>query len=146
MFPAADRVLDAGQARRTRFDLFLVPDQPLHYGPVPAHLAEQVIKQSGLPQRACEQLLGRVRLSAQLAHERFHFERQLALRLERRALLFRLIRFDQIHPTVGTLHQVMINVRAAIATFDFVIFGWGSDASGHEEIVSRKRRDDKIPL
>ncbi len=87
--PSADRVLQTGQARRTWFELFLVLDQPLHCRPVAAHLAEQVIEQGRLPQRAREQLLGGMRLPAQLPHHGFNRQREFALGLELRAFLFR---------------------------------------------------------
>src|SRR5215207_1216121 len=54
ILPATDRILQAGQARGVRFFLSLEIDQPLHHGPVASHLAEQVIKQRGFPQRAAE--------------------------------------------------------------------------------------------
>ena len=77
-----------------------------------------------------------MRLPAQLPHQRLDRQRELALRAKLGTLLFRLIGFIQIHSAIGTFHQIVINVRAAIAAFDFIIFGWGSEAGGHEEISS----------
>lgn len=55
-----------GQTRRSWFELFLTLDQPLHHGPIPAHLVEQVIEQRGSPQRIREQNLGAMQRIAYL--------------------------------------------------------------------------------
>jgi len=38
---------------------------------------------------------------------------------------------NQIFTAIGTLQQVVINIRAAIAAFNFVIFGEGIDTGWH---------------
>ena len=77
------RIAFSMQVRRVDFrPLFaLIPDQPFRHGPVPAHLAQQVVEQDGLPHRSGEQLLGRVLLPTQPAHERLELERKPVLRL-----------------------------------------------------------------
>lgn len=131
-FPALDGVLDAGQARRSHPVLLLVLDQSLCCRPVPAHLAEQVIEQRGFPQRAAEQLLGDLRLPAQLPHHGLDPQRKPALRAQAgRLLFFRTHRVNQIDSAMRAFHQPMINIRAAIAAFGLIVFGWGSDTGGH---------------
>ena len=73
---------------------------------------------------------------AYLPHHGFDHKREFTLRSKLGTRLIRLIRLIEIHPAIGTLQQVMINVRAAIATFDFIIFGWRGDTGGHAKIVS----------
>jgi len=74
-----------------------------------------------------------MRLPAQLPHNGFNGERQLAPRFELGTFFFRFIRLIQIHAAIGALHQVVVNVRSAIATFGFIVFGprSGGEAGGH---------------
>lgn len=130
--PALDRILQTDRSRRTWGQLFLIIDQPLHHGPVPARLLEQIVKQSRLPQRPREQFLSDMWFPAQPPPHGLNPERDLAFRSKRWMCLFlRIDRVNQIHAAIGTLQQAMINIRAAIAAFDFIIFGWGSDTGGH---------------
>src|SRR5258706_8215454 len=76
-------------------------------------------------------------LAAKLPHHGFDREREFALLSKLGTFLFSLIRFNQIHPAIGTLHQIVINVCAAITTFDFIVSGWWGEAGGHERIVSQ---------
>jgi len=66
-----------------------------------------------------------MRLPAQLPQYGFDHEREFALRAELGTFFFFLgiYRVSQIHTAIGTLHQIVINIRAAIATFDFIFFG-----------------------
>jgi hypothetical protein len=79
-----------------------------------------------------------MRLPAQLPHYGFDLQREFTFWSKLGTFFLRLIWLIQIHPAIRALHQIMVNIRAAIATFDFIIFGWGSEAGGHEGIVSRK--------
>ncbi len=84
-----------------------------------------------------EQLLSDMRLPAQLPPHGLSPQRKLTLRSKRWTFLWlRINRVKQIHPAIGALHQIMINIRAAIAAFHFVIFGWGSDTGRHQGTVS----------
>jgi hypothetical protein len=45
---------------------------------------------------------------------------------------------DQLYTAIGALEQPVVNIRAAIAAFGFIIL-WGKrNAGGHDEIVSKK--------
>src|SRR5258706_16282438 len=84
-----------------------------------------------------------MRLAAKLPHQGFDGEREFALLSRLGTFLFSLIRLNQIHAAIGTLHQIVINVCAAITTFDFIISGWRGEASGHERIVSQTNSYEK---
>jgi len=78
-----------------------------------------------------------MRFPAQLPHHGFDGKRKFALRAELGTFLFLPIYWvNQIHSTVGTTHQIMVNVCATIAAFGFIVSKWRSEAGGHEEIVS----------
>jgi hypothetical protein len=51
---------------------------------------------------------------------------------------------NKIYSAIRTLQQPMINIRAAIAAFGFVIFGWGREAGGHEGILSVNTSGKKL--
>ena len=128
-FPAADRVLQSGQSCGIWHLLFHKLDETFNDFPVSAHLVEQVIEQGRLPHRAAEQLLSDMRFPAQLADHGFHPQREPAFRSVRRRFILPAIDWiDQVDPAVGAYDQVVINICAAIAAFDLVIFGRGSDA------------------
>ncbi len=140
LFPSLDRILDAGETGGLRSLFALILDQPLRHGPVPAHLAQQIVEQDSLPHRSGEELLGRVPLPAQLPHQRFDLEGELTLRPVLFALLrLGIRRIEQIHPTMWTSDQPGINVSAAVAALGLIIRRGRGNTGWHERILSKKR-------
>jgi hypothetical protein len=138
LFPAADRILQAGESRSIGSLCAFKFDETLYCGSVPAYLAEQVIEQDRFPHHTREQLLSRMSFSAYLPQNGFKGERELALRAEFWTFLLRSVRLIQIDPAVGATHQVMINICTAIAALDFIVCRGRGKAGRHEKIVSKK--------
>lgn len=73
--------------------------------------------------------------------EGFDHEREPALRAWGRLLIqINMGKWiNEIRAAIGALQQIVIDVRAAIAAFDFIVFGRGRDTGGHSQIVSNVR-------
>src|SRR5258706_1915573 len=82
-------------------------------------------------------------LAAKLPHHGFNGKRKFTLRSKLGTFLLSFIRLIQIYSAIGTLHQIVINVRATIATFDFIIRRGRGEAGGHERIVSQTNSYEK---
>lgn len=131
-------MLQTSQSRSIGSLLTLILNESFNNGTVTPHFAEQVIEQGCFSQCTREQFLSKMRFPAYLPHDRFNGESELALR-SRGWLLIQIDMgkwINKIHTTIGTLQQPVVNVRAAIAAFGFVISGWRSEAGGHKGIVS----------
>jgi hypothetical protein len=115
--------------------LTFIFDKTLYCRTVTAYLAQQVIEQDGFPHYTCEQLLGGMWLPTYLPHYGLNRKREFALRAKLGTFLWLGVYWvNQIYSTVGTLQQPLINVRTAIAAFDFIVFGWRGEAGGHVNI------------
>lgn len=146
LFPTIDRVLQAKQSCGIGSLLTFIVDQPFDHRPVAACLAKQVIKQCRFHKRAAEQILRDMWFFAQLPDHGFQPQGKPALGAARWSLGFlnNGIWIQEIDAAVGTLYQTLIDIGAAIAAFGFIVFGWGSDAGGHESIVSNTNFDHAL--
>jgi hypothetical protein len=79
-----------------------------------------------------------MRFPAYLPQNGFEGKREFALWAEFGTFLLCIVRLIQIDPAVGATYQVMINVCAAIAAFDFIVCRGRGNTGGHRKIVSKK--------
>jgi hypothetical protein len=118
--------------------LTFVFNEPLHHRPVATHFPKQVIEKDSFSKCSCEQFLRNMWFSAYLPDERLDGQSESAFRTDfGRFFWFRKLKGnDKIGTTIRALQQVVINVRAAIAAFGFVVPGWRGNGGWHAGIVS----------